>query len=71
MANGRDRSGDGEVTSLHDLRDDPAFVNPLASDFYIREDSAARDAGADAGFHTDIDDNLRPFGPAPDIGADE
>ena len=70
-ANGKDWSSDGEVTSLHDLRGDPAFVDPFAGDFHIRKDSAARDAGIDVGLHTDIDGGPRPFGPAPDIGADE
>jgi len=48
----------------------PAFLNPTAGDYHIGPTSAARDTGIDAGVHTDIDGEPRPY-QLPDIGADE
>ncbi len=70
-ANGSDWDGDGTVTTQYDVYGDPAFVNPAAGDYHIQAHSAARDTGVDAGIPVDIDGEPRPFGPAPDIGADE
>jgi parallel beta-helix repeat protein len=47
---------------------DPAF----ASDgYHITAASAAMDTGVNAGVTTDIDGHHRPYGSAPDLGADE
>ena len=71
-ANGHDWEGSGTVrTGTVNVRGDPAFVDPDVGDYHILPDSAARDAGVDAGITTDIDGDPRPYGPAPDIGADE
>lgn len=59
------------VTGTNNVRGDPAFVNPAAADYHIDQDSAAIDAGADAGVTDDIDREPRPAGAAPDLGADE
>jgi hypothetical protein len=50
---------------------DPAFRKPTADDYHITLPSAARDEGVPGGPAEDIDGDLRPCGPAPDIGADE
>jgi hypothetical protein len=50
---------------------DPAFVDPGAGDYHLAPGSAAIDAGVEAGESSDVDGDPRPFGPAPDIGADE
>ena len=47
---------------------DPAFA---ADGYHISRESAARDRGVDAGVTSDIDGEVRVFGPAPDLGADE
>ena len=47
---------------------DPAFT---ADGYHISRESAARDRGVDAGVTSDIDGEVRVFGPAPDLGADE
>lgn len=49
----------------------PVFVDPQNGNYFIEEDSAAIDAGTDAGVTTDIDGTLRPSGNGFDIGADE
>jgi hypothetical protein len=46
----------------------PAFA---ADGYHITAASAAMDAGVDAGVTTDIDGHYRPYGSAPDLGADE
>lgn len=50
---------------------DPAFVDPDAGNYHIGLASAAVDAGVEAGVTMDIDDEARPFGLGPDLGADE
>ena len=51
---------------------DPVMGDPLlASNYRLLPGSAAIDTGADAGISDDIDGDSRPFGAAPDIGADE
>ena len=59
------------ITTTHDIIGDPAFINPLASNYHIGPGSAAIDAGADIGETIDIDGDPRPLGLRPDIGADE
>ena len=71
-ANEHDWGGSGTVlTGAVNIWGDPAFVDPDGGDYHIGPDSAARDAGVDAGITTDIDGDARPYGSAPDIGADE
>lgn len=53
---------------------DPRFRHPAwgtIGDYHLQADSPAIDAGIDIGITTDIDGDPRPWGPAPDIGADE
>ena len=69
-ANETDWSGTIMVGAIN-LWDDPAFVAPDAGDFHIGSDSAAIDAGVDAGVGTDLDGEGRPAGAGYDIGADE
>ncbi len=71
-ANGMDWGGGGTViTGNIDVRAEPGFVNPDGGDYHLRSDSAAVDAGVDAGVTTDIDGQSRPYGDDYDIGADE
>ena len=62
-------NADLTVIRTNDRYGDPAFVNPTAGDYHIGANSAARDAGPDAGVTTDIDGDVRDD--LPDIGADE
>jgi hypothetical protein len=48
---------------------DPDFADPSVSDYHIGDNSAALNAGVDAGVATDIDGQIRDS--QPDIGADE
>jgi len=71
-ANGVDWGGFGDlITGTHNYWDDPAFVNPDDGNYHISANSAAIDKGVNAGVVTDIDGQARPFGTAPDLGADE
>ena len=69
-ANGTDWTGGGTINHNNDYWDDPDFVDYLAGNYHIGENSAAIDAGIDAGVTTDIDFHPRPY-LLPDIGADE
>jgi uncharacterized repeat protein (TIGR01451 family) len=58
------------------LAGEPHFVNPVPAstdnmDYHILSNSAAFNAGLDAGVASDIDGEQRPMGLAPDVGADE
>jgi parallel beta-helix repeat protein len=65
-------TGAGTInTGTVNVYGDPAFVNAAASDYHIAQNSAARDAGVNAGVTTDRDGRPRPLGAAPDIGAYE
>ena len=71
-ANGIDWGGDGTIfTGTVNVWGDPDFVDPANDDYHIGPNSAARDAGVDAGVTTDIDGDPRPIGTGYDIGADE
>ena len=63
--------GGGIAIHNNDHFGDPAFVAPALGDYHISLASAALDAGVDAGVVNDIDGHHRPYGPAPDLGADE
>ena len=69
-ANGTDWQGAGTINRSNDYWGDPDFVDYLAGDYHIDENSDAIDAGIDAGVTTDIDNHPRPY-QLPDIGADE
>ena len=49
----------------------PAFIDLGEGGYHLGPGSAAIDAGVDTGEVSDIDGDPRPFGSAPDIGADE
>jgi uncharacterized repeat protein (TIGR01451 family) len=67
-----DWTGGGTISvGMENVTGDPAFVDPAAGEYHITADSAARDAGVDAGVTRDVDGELRPFGLAVDLGADE
>ncbi|MBM3190142.1 MAG: hypothetical protein FJZ90_15650, partial [Chloroflexi bacterium] len=71
-ANATDWGGEGVVvTGALNIWGPPAFLNGEVGDYHITPDSAARDAGVDAGVTSDIDGHPRPAGLAPDLGADE
>lgn len=57
----------------HDVRGNPAFVNPAAGDYHIRVASFAAGRGSEVGVTVDFEGDARPAPPAspPDIGADE
>jgi hypothetical protein len=59
------------VSSANEVGGDPAFVDPGRADYHIGPGSATIDRGTDAGVTTDLDGDRRPFGPLPDLGADE
>mgnify|MGYP000195899927 CR=1 FL=1 len=70
--NGTDWMGGGMVvTGTRNIWGNPAFVAADAGDYHLGPDTAARDAGVNAGVDTDIDGDARPMGHGPDIGADE
>jgi hypothetical protein len=69
--NTTDWAGDGVIYHNNDHTGDPAFVDSSAGDYHIVSASAAVDAGVDAGVMEDLDGQPRPFGEAPDLGADE
>jgi hypothetical protein len=73
-ANLTDWGGAGSIfTGTINIWDDPAFVDPDVGDYHIGPDSAARDAGVNAGVTLDIDGQVRPWpwDGCFDIGADE
>jgi hypothetical protein len=71
-ANLSDWSGAGTIlTGTVNVWGDPDFIAPDEGDYHIGSDSAARDAGVDAGVRGDIDRDSRPQGSSYDIGADE
>ncbi len=64
-------NGDDGITGTAPVFGEPAFRNRAAGDLRIGYTSAARDAGIDVGVTTDFEGQVRPEGPAPDLGADE
>ena len=70
-ANASDWAGAGALGHTQDYAGPPAFVNPAGGDYHIGAASSAIDQGVDAGVTTDLDGHVRPWGLAPDLGADE
>lgn len=68
FGNGANTGGDGIITVTHEITGDPAFA---PDGYHLTAASAAIDQGVDAGVTTDIDNQPRPQGNAPDLGADE
>jgi hypothetical protein len=60
----------GTLIRSNDRWGDPDFVDPGNGDYHIGGNSAALDAGVDAGVTADIDFHPRPY-LLPDLGADE
>lgn len=56
------------VVVQHQYTGDPAFGS---DGYHISHGSAALDRGVDTGVASDMDGDVRFFGPAPDLGADE
>ena len=63
-----DSGGLAMVAVTHAYTGTPAFA---ADGYHLTSGSAAIERGIDAGVMTDIDDDPRPQGAAPDLGADE
>ncbi|NLF01108.1 MAG: hypothetical protein GX601_09045, partial [Anaerolineales bacterium] len=71
-ANGMNTGGPGAISIIGpSLAEEPGFLDPDGGDYHLAEGSAAIDAGVAATVADDIDGDLRPMGPAPDLGADE
>jgi hypothetical protein len=71
-ANDTDWAGLGTVDpGTINVWGNPVFRGPNRLDYHILEGSAARDAGVDAGFTSDMDGQARPNEAGYDIGADE
>ncbi len=58
-------------TGTHNYTADPAFADADGDDYHLRPTSPAIDRGLDAGVSHDLDGDPRPWGAAPDLGADE
>ena len=59
------------VNSTNEVNGDPEFANPGEADYHITTRSGAFNAAVDVGVSRDIDEDRRPSGGAPDVGADE
>jgi hypothetical protein len=71
-ANEADWAGEGYIFSgTINVWGDPVFTRPDTGNYHIAGNSAARDAGLNAGVTTDIDGQSRPYDSGYDIGADE
>lgn len=70
-ANGQDWEGAAIYTGTINIWADPGFVNPSAGDYHLAFTSAAIDQGIATEVSTDVDNDARPYGLAPDLGADE
>ncbi len=68
FGNGTNTTGAGPIAVTNAITGTPAFA---ADGYHIALGSTAIDNGINAGVTTDIDGEARPFGSAPDLGADE
>jgi hypothetical protein len=66
--NGENNTGAGTLFVTNGITGDPAFA---ADGYHLLAGSPAIDRGVDAGVTSDIDGQARPYGAAPDLGADE
>ncbi len=66
--NGANTGGMGIITIAHAITGPPAFAT---DGHHLSVWSAAIDRGVNAGVTSDIDGQVRPYGAAPDLGADE
>ena len=55
----------------HSMTAVPLLIDPAGRDFHLTAESPCVNAGADIGIHTDFENNPRPQGAAPDMGAYE
>lgn len=70
--NGLNTAGGGTIiTGTVNVIGEPAFADPPAWDYHLTGSSVAIDRGVMVGVSTDIDGQHRPYGSAPDLGADE
>ncbi len=63
--------GGGEITTSLNYWGDPGFVDGFSGEYHLSGVSEAINRGINAGVAEDIDGERRPFGRAPDLGADE
>lgn len=68
FGNGSNVNGGGTITITSAYSGTPAFAG---DGYHLALGSAAIDKGVDVGVTTDIDGQSRPYGAAPDLGADE
>jgi uncharacterized repeat protein (TIGR01451 family) len=68
FGNGSNTGGIGTINVTNETTGNPAFA---ADGYHLTPTSAALDKGVNAGVGDDIDGQPRPFGLAPDLGADE
>jgi hypothetical protein len=68
LDNWANTGGTGKLTVTNAYSGDPLFLD---DGYHIGRASAAIDRGVSTSVATDIDGQPRPFGPAPDLGADE
>jgi hypothetical protein len=64
-------NGDNGIVGTNPVYGDPVFLDPVGGDYHVGPGSAAVDAALDIGELLDVDGDIRPIGPMPDIGADE
>ncbi|MFN8453371.1 MAG: right-handed parallel beta-helix repeat-containing protein [Anaerolineae bacterium] len=68
FGNGANTAGGGTINVTNATSGNPAFAT---DGYHLTPASAALNQGVNAGVGADIDGEARPFGPAPDLGADE
>ena len=59
------------LTGTVNVWGNPGFEDPTASDYHLRPESAAINAGVSSQVAIDLDEENRPIGSGVDIGADE
>jgi hypothetical protein len=69
-ANTTDLIGNVSIGSVN-VHGDPSFKSSAAGDYHLTATSAAINQGVVTTITTDIDNEVRPNGSAPDLGADE
>jgi hypothetical protein len=70
--NGVDTAGSGVTEiGLHNYYLEPGFVDPDDGNYHLQSSSPAIDRGVPVDTAVDMDNETRPMGAAPDLGADE